>query len=799
MDWNESATPTVKLFVLNSKPADPNGYIFQALVRALHRRSDLQLQVIRPDELRQIPRDPQHQSLLVYGGEELHRIPQEQIQRPFGRRAIWFTEDPYEAKRNQHSAALFQAVFSNDSGSLNLYRKARHLPLAADPELMPLRLNSEPRKLIFFSGTAWPNRKTLLNTLLDHWPDPEAFDLHLVANPVVEQQLGPQSLHHTLSFEAPIAISEFGLRAANSLCTLVVGRDFSGSGQHSYARSPGPRLFEAGITGSCQLVHASEIPDMPAGLEEGEHYLRFSSTEQLLDLLRQAQLDPAPFRAMGAAMASEIQAQHTYNQRAAELVESLLHCRPEATASAELAPRLRALFISHEQTKPGFQHGGAGLCLDQIVAAAPDDVDVRILCRSGDDGHSFTLFDRDGERVGGFRCHQKVNEFSLHHPELEDQIESLLKEWRPQLVHVNHLLGFTPAVLPLARRAGARTVITLHDYYTICDSWNLLDDQHNFCAINKFFDERCQACCVTRRPQFRSVDPTRRRVAMAEALAHAQAVIVPSRAAEQQLRTVLPHLPATQVIEPVAQQSLSQLKPGEGTELIVLIPGNLAINKGYLDLRDIINQINDLDLPVQFRVLGRVEDWIKHELAAIANVKLLGHYESHHFASKATGADLALFLSPWPETYCITFDEWKRSGRACLYYAIGALAEPHRQQGLHQASAGFAVEDRDGLMRALIEATTPTGLQRLREPNTAIQASTEAISFGTHHWSLFEEMLNAPMETAPINWTQRPYQPWVDEHEGPLMASARQKLVSLIYRLPGGRNVAALWRRIRGR
>ena len=179
------------------------------------------------------------------------------------------------------------------------------------------------------------------------------------------------------------------MRAANSLCTLVVGRDFSGSGQHTYARSPGPRLFEAGIiTGSCQLVHASEIPDMPSGLIEGQHYLRFSSTEELIHLLRQAQINSEPFRAIGSAMASEIQAHHTYDQRAAVLVESLFHCTPEEAVSIEPSSKLRVLFISHEQTRPGFQYGGAGLCLDQIVSAAPADVDVRILCRSGDDGHS---------------------------------------------------------------------------------------------------------------------------------------------------------------------------------------------------------------------------------------------------------------------------------------------------------------------------------------------------------------------------------------------------------------------------
>ena len=77
-----------------------------------HSNAGQTLKVISIDDMKQIPRDPQNQALLVYGGEELHQIPQEQIDQPFGRRAIWFTEDPYEAKRNQVSAKHFQIVFT---------------------------------------------------------------------------------------------------------------------------------------------------------------------------------------------------------------------------------------------------------------------------------------------------------------------------------------------------------------------------------------------------------------------------------------------------------------------------------------------------------------------------------------------------------------------------------------------------------------------------------------------------------------------------------------------------------------
>ena len=177
----------MKLFVLNSKPADPNGYIFQALVRALRRRTDVEIQVIRSDELRQVSSDRLNQSLLVYGGEELHQIPRGQILESFGRRAIWFTEDPYETERNQKSAELSKS-YSVMTQKFRFLPKGR--PSTIDDRLIPRNAYQKPRKLLFFSGTAWPNRKRLLNTLIDQWSNPEELDLHLVANQFVEQQLG---------------------------------------------------------------------------------------------------------------------------------------------------------------------------------------------------------------------------------------------------------------------------------------------------------------------------------------------------------------------------------------------------------------------------------------------------------------------------------------------------------------------------------------------------------------------------------------------------------------------------------
>ena len=796
----------MKLFILNSKPADPNGYIAQALVRALKRQHRGELVLLDPADLGQLPIDPERQALLVYGGEELRRIPREWLQAPFGRRAIWFTEDPYELAANREHAPLFTRVFSNDSGSVAAYPAAQHLPLAADADLLP-ELDGRPAtKLAFFSGTAWPNRKRLLSALSRSPEEADGLDLHLVANAVVEATAGERGLQAPLAFSSPIPITEFTRRAHRSLCTLVIGRDFSGSGRHAYARSPGPRLFEAGLTGSCQLVHAGEIPDMPADLVEGEHFLRFHGLEDLRELLAQARCEPERFRVIGAAMADRIRAHHTYDQRARQLLEALSASQPDPIHLAPASAGRRLLFLSHEQARPGFHHGGAGLCLEAILAAAPADAEIRVLCRSGDDGHRFELFDAGGAVVGGFRCRQVVDEFSLHHPEFEQHFAALLASWRPQLVHVNHLIGFTPAVLPLARRAGARVLLTLHDYFVLCDSWNLLDPANRFCGIERFHDDRCQGCAAARRPQFASVDPLQRRVVMAEAIAHAHQLIVPSAAAEAQLRAVFPHLPPTAVIEPAPEAPLQPLSAATGDELVVLLPGNLAPNKGYATFRQLLEQVDLLDLPIRFRVLGRVDAWIRRQLAGHPRVELLGRYDPGAFAASAAGCDLALFLSPWPETYCITFDEWTRAGRAAFFLAMGALAEAHRQRGLHPASRRFEPHDVEALLVALIEAASPHGLEALRRPwPLHQQPDGSSPAFAGQHWDLFNAVLARPQPQRPLPWRCRPHQRWGEVGAGPgalqpLRGRAlwRARLRRAVYRLPAGHRAARLWRRLRG-
>jgi glycosyltransferase involved in cell wall biosynthesis len=57
-----------------------------------------------------------------------------------------------------------------------------------------------------------------------------------------------------------------------------------------------------------------------------------------------------------------------------------------------------------------------------------------------------------------------------------------LQEFRPDLVHVNHLLGFSPQIISLAKQFAAKVVVSLHDFYFACPRVHLQRRDGSLCT-----------------------------------------------------------------------------------------------------------------------------------------------------------------------------------------------------------------------------------------------------------------------------------------------------------------------------
>lgn len=84
---------------------------------------------------------------------------------------------------------------------------------------------------------------------------------------------------------------------------------------------------------------------------------------------------------------------------------------------------------------------------------------------------------------------------TLQHAPTEAAFARVLAELRPDVVHVHDLGGVPSSLVGIARRAGAATVMTIHDYFPLCPTVRLYDVDKNICRRARPGDT-CVRCCA---------------------------------------------------------------------------------------------------------------------------------------------------------------------------------------------------------------------------------------------------------------------------------------------------------------
>lgn len=85
-------------------------------------------------------------------------------------------------------------------------------------------------------------------------------------------------------------------------------------------------------------------------------------------------------------------------------------------------------------------------------------------------------------------------DLDLSEPHGEELFARVVREQRPDVVHVHELLGLPSSLLDLSRREGAAVVVTLHDYGLLCPVLRLYDADGQLCR-RKTPGEMCAVCC----------------------------------------------------------------------------------------------------------------------------------------------------------------------------------------------------------------------------------------------------------------------------------------------------------------
>lgn len=676
-----------RILLLDTKRSNPNHYICLAIERALREHPAVDV-VVKADYLVAIEAARKNgcNLLLSFDGEELNRSIVARLQSICGTSVAWVTEDPYEQGTNKQNLDLFDLVFTNDRGSVDAYGdKGRHLPFAADQGMHFHPVPDSPVEGhylydLFFAGTAWPNRVQFLKELqseidginlklaLPHNPYLPEFDLDLA--PSAYQWRTPNS--------------EFARFANRSRSVLTLHRVFSSSEDKAIALTPGPRLFEVALAGGTQFIDMSiKQIEVEQYFREGTEFVGFRTAEECIEKLRYYLRNEEERLRIARAAQQRARSEHLYLHRVGALLGEVLQLasKMESGVMAPSPPRRRkVLFVTHNimGVEP---YGGVEVYQETLRKEMGDQFEF--LFYTLDRGHAsqrrYVLFDENLKYLEDHECASVVNDAHLVCDERESLLASILIRHGVDMVHFQHLIGHTPSLLYIPSVLGIPSMLSLHDYYGMCNRFNLIDYKGRYCDIPKLPKSVCDVC-LNAGDGLAVGSQARRRAFFGRALEQVDVLHANTEGVANTFKSIYPHSVTDDRVRvfgvpmPRSTSITQRAKPQEGP-LKVAILGNFTRNKGADEIIHAFNQLRNDD--VKFTIFGQVASPYNEILSALSlpNVHVHGAYTAGSLAETLAGFSLSLHYSIWPETYCITLSEAWQAGLVPVVADTGALGE----------------------------------------------------------------------------------------------------------------------------
>lgn len=248
---------------------------------------------------------------------------------------------------------------------------------------------------------------------------------------------------------------------------------------------------------------------------------------------------------------------------------------------------------------------------------------------------------------------------NFFHLPVDGHFEDLLAKCRADIVHMHNMIGLSLGIVHIAKRLGAATVMTLHDYWGFCFKNTLIDADNRICEDFS----RCHECQREIADHQRTLPIRMRNDFMALQFAEVDAFISPSRfLADAYIRAGIPRHKMHVISNGVDVDRFSRVGKERPPGLVrFTLIGYLGEHKGVGTLLDAAAL---LQARASFRVNIVGEGHLRpalerqvHERGLSGVVRFWGKVKHPEIETVFRETDVLILASVWPENQPVSITE----------------------------------------------------------------------------------------------------------------------------------------------
>ena len=342
----------------------------------------------------------------------------------------------------------------------------------------------------------------------------------------------------------------------------------------------------------------------------------------------------------------------------------------------ELHNRKNILLLIHDWNDIKNNVGGTSLHVLDLVCSLREKYNFHILAPNNGI-YKLTSYFKDKVKVLKFPAIENNNLYGYYNKEYKDMIENIIIGFRIDFIHIHHMIGHFFDIIDVADKYKIKKMITLHDFYALCPTINMLYKMESYCLRLK--EKNCKECLVYKTGLKNDIIPFWRKN-WSNFLKDFDRVIVPSLDTKNEVNKVYSDVNIDVIEHGININKSDYVSDIDNANIYnVAFVGVMAAHKGGKILVELLKKSKNKR--IKFHLFGTTEFPFLEKNRS--NYTYHGKYKREELSNllKENKINLVCSFSIWAETYSYTLTEEIASGIPVLSFDIGAVSQRIKKSG----------------------------------------------------------------------------------------------------------------------